>query len=681
MSGRPTSRMRNGDREVTITRIIQGAVLAVALLASVPAIPASAGESDEDAFSVLREQTVSTVGKRPLPLSETPSSVTIVSAAEIRAMGYQTVGDALRWVRGVFVTYDRTYTNVGVRGLQRPGDFNNKVLLTIDGHTMNGSVYGDALLGPELGLDLEEVERIEIARGPGSALYGSYAVLAVVNVVTRQPRSEPGAHVDLRWGGADERRGHASIASARPGLPEWRASVSWLQARGRELAMPASLDPLLYPGLAVARDRERALAFFGDADWGPARLVVKLNQREKAQLPASYTMPVNDNSSPAWDGHDFVELSATQRATPALELSGRTYWDGSRTRARFVSIDEPGAEPLVNLDFGNADVLGAEGRANWSVVTGQALTLGLEAQRMVGGQLLNYDVAPYEKYYDRRLTGGMFALYLQDEARIGGRLILTAGARLDRDSRYRTVVSPRADLVWTIAPDTRLKLLGGSAFRAPSMWESESYAMDPPPGGGRLDAERVVTIEGTLEHEIGSCRTFLTAYGSRIRDLIDLVEVDPSGRSNYLNHQRVRCRGLETGVRFTPGARTHARVALAWQQSNDGDTGAEISNSPRWNGHVLAFHTWPDGRTTLGAGLRCLSSRLASDDVRTGAAAVCDARLARRFPPGLTVGIEARNLFDSRYSDTGWVESPQDLILQDPRSLFVTVSFRTSEPG
>ncbi len=468
-------------------RTIFQALLAGALLASLSRVPASAAEPDDAAFSLLREQMVTGVSKRPLPLSETPSSVTVIPAAEIRAMGYQTLGDALRWVRGVFVTYDRTYTNVGVRGLQRPGDFNNKLLLTINGHTMNGSVYGDALIGPELGLDMEEVERIEIARGPGSALYGSYAVLAVVNVVTRQPRSDPGTRVDVRAGGANEWRTHASIASARPGRAEWRASVSWLEARGRELALPASIDGVEYPGLAVARDHERALAFFGDADWGPVRLVVKFNERQKAQMPASYTMPVSDNSSPAWDGHDFVELSATRRTTPALELSGRAYWDGSRTRARFVSLSEPGSEPLVNLDFGNADVVGAEGRAIWSIATMQTLTLGLEAQRMVSGRLLNYDVAPYELYYDRSLTGGALALYLQDEARLGRRLILTAGARLDNDSRYRAVVSPRADLVWTMAPATRLKLLGGSAFRAPSPGRPSPTPWAPPwPAAGSL---------------------------------------------------------------------------------------------------------------------------------------------------------------------------------------------------
>src|SRR5262249_6849721 len=156
------------------------------LLALTSREPSSAFAQD-DPFAMWREeQTVTGSAKRPQPLSETPSSVTVITAEEIRTRGYHSLGDALRWVRGVFVNYDRNYTYVAVRGLLRPGDYNNKVLLTIDGHALNGNVFGDGLFGPELGLDMETVERIEVVRGPGSALYGSSAVLAVVNVVTRR---------------------------------------------------------------------------------------------------------------------------------------------------------------------------------------------------------------------------------------------------------------------------------------------------------------------------------------------------------------------------------------------------------------------------------------------------------------------------------------------------------------
>jgi iron complex outermembrane receptor protein len=665
---------------VSARRAIIGALLTGTFLAPLSRAPASAAEPADDGFSLMREQMVTGVSKRPLPLSETPSSVTVIPAAEIRAMGYQTLGDALRWVRGLFVTYDRNYTYLGVRGLQRPGDYNNKILLSVDGHTLNGAVYGDAAFGPELGLDLEQVERIEVVRGPGSTFYGSYAVLAVVNVVTRRPRGEPGARLDLRAGGAGEWRGRASVASALPGGPEWSASLSWLQAHGPDLYFAEFDDPLTHSGRAIGLDGERALSFFGTAEWGTARLAVKLNDREKGLPTASFNTRFGDDRNRTWDGHDYVELSATRRASHVLELTGRTYWDGSRYRGQYIYVFDPDPTPVDSRDWGDSDVLGAECRAQWAVASRQALTLGLEAQRLLRAHMENVDLFPPATYYDQTVTGNLVGAYLQDEIRLGQRLIFTAGARLDHDSRFEAVVSPRADLVWTLRPGTRLKLLGGSAFRAPSPYESGPLPGAPSPGATRLSAERVATIEGTLEHEAGPVTASLTAYDNQVRDLIDLVQVDENGPERYQNRARARTHGVEGELRMVPDAATRARLALSWQRSEDGDTGTELTNSPRWNAHVLAYHVLPGGRTTVGTGARYLSSRLTLAGQRTAAAMVCDARLGRRLAPGLTAGFEVRNLFDARYGDPGSEEHVQDQIAQDSRTFFVTLSYLSSEP-
>jgi outer membrane receptor protein involved in Fe transport len=651
-----------------------------ALITPASRATASATSPADDGFALLREQTVTGVSKRPLPLSETPSSVTVIPATEIRAMGYQTLGDALRWVRGLFVTSDRNYTYVGVRGLQRPGDYNNKILLSIDGHTLNGSVYGDAAFGLELGLDLEQVERIEVVRGPGSTLYGGYAALAVVNVVTRHPRSEPGARLDLRAGGSGEWRGRAAVASSRPGGPEWSAGLSWLQAHGPDLYFAEFDDPLTHSGRAIGLDGERALSFFGTAEWGTARLAVKLNDREKAVPTAAYGTLFGDDRNRTWDGHDYVELSATQRVSAALELSGRAYWDGTRYHGQYIYVYEPDPTPIVNLDWGDGDVLGAEWRAQWAVVTGQALTLGIETQRVLRAHMKNVDVTTAVTYYDQNVTGNLLGAYLQDEFRLGQRLIVTAGARLDHDSRYEAVVSPRADLVWTLRPGTRLKLLGGSAFRAPSPYESITSAEVSPAGAATLRPERVATVEGTFEHEAGPFTASLTGYDNYVRNLIDLVQVDEDGNERYENRARVRAHGIEGELRMVPDAATRARMALSWQQSEDGDTGAELTNSPRWNAHVLAHHVLSGGRTTVGMGARYLSPRLTLAGQRTAAAVVCDARVSHRLVAGLTAGFEVRNLFDRRYGDPGSKEHVQDQIDQDGRAFFVTFTFRLEEP-
>ena len=131
---------------------------------------------------------------------------------------------------------------------------------------------------------------------------------------------------------------------------------------------------------------------------------------------------------------------------------------------------------------------------------------------------------------------------------------------------------------------------------------------------------------------------------------------------------------------MVPDAATRARLALAWQRSEDCVTGAELTNSPRWNAHFVAYRSLQDERTTLGAGARYLSSRLTLAGQRTAAAMICDARLGRRLAPGLTVGFEVRNLFDARYGDPGSKEHVQDQIEQDFRTFFITLSYHSPEP-
>ena len=97
------------------------------------------------------------------------------------------MADVLRNVRGFYSTSDRNYGYFGARGFQPPGDYNARILVTIDGLRANDNIYDGALYDENFQVDLDLVDRIEIIRGPSSSLYGSNAFLAVINVVTRAP--------------------------------------------------------------------------------------------------------------------------------------------------------------------------------------------------------------------------------------------------------------------------------------------------------------------------------------------------------------------------------------------------------------------------------------------------------------------------------------------------------------
>jgi iron complex outermembrane receptor protein len=629
----------------------------------------------DDAFGlVTEEQTVTGATKYPRPLSETPSSVTVVTAAEIRAMGYRSLGDALRWVRGLFVTYDRNYTYVGVRGLQRPGDLNNKILLALDGHTLDGYVYGDAPFGPELGIDLEDLDRIEVVRGPGSALYGSHAVLAVINLVTQHPHSEPGTVVTGSAGSWNERSVYASVASARPGRAEWWVSTSWLDAPGRDLYFPG-LEPGSPPfGVASRLDGERAKGLYAGAEWGDFAVRAKWNEREKDLPTGVFGTVFGDPRTRTRDGYSLIELSGHRRLAATMELNGRVYWDGTRYAGTWVYDGD--STRVVNQDHGDGDLLGTELRSHWAPWSGHVLTLGVEGRSFLRAQQHNYDESPYQMYVDVNARGESGALYGQDEFRLAGGVRLTGGARLDAARGSTPVVSPRLDALWHAPWGASWKLLAGTAFRAPSPYEryyDDGYTQVRNPD---LEPERVTSVEASVDQRLGPALLTVAAYDNRVRDLIDLIAIDSLGLLTFENRARVRCQGVEGEAQFTGPAGTRARMDVACQRSKDDDTGVELTNSARWNAHLLLVRAPADSRFSTGFGLRYLSSRLTRNGERSVAVTTVDARVGVGLGAGMRLELAGHNLLDARFGDPASDEFRQDQIPQDGRSWTATLGVR-----
>jgi len=145
-----------------------------------PAVPpALADKSLEDLMSV-EVGTVFGAARREQRVTEAPSSVTIVTAEDIRTFGWRTLAEVLGSVRGFYVTNDRNYTYVGVRGFGRPSDYNNRVLVLVNGHRYNDNVYDQALIGNEFPVDLALVEQPDLeARQVGCSAEPDAARLTV----------------------------------------------------------------------------------------------------------------------------------------------------------------------------------------------------------------------------------------------------------------------------------------------------------------------------------------------------------------------------------------------------------------------------------------------------------------------------------------------------------------------
>src|SRR6266404_6214709 len=147
--------------------------------------PSDPTEIDFAEFIKMEIPVVEAASKYKQKITEAPSSVTILTSEEVKRYGHRTLADVLQSVPGLYITYDRNYSFLGVRGFNL-GDNNNRVLLLVDGHRLNNSLSDSAYLGTEFILDVDLIDRVEIIRGPGSSLYGNNAFFGVINVITRK---------------------------------------------------------------------------------------------------------------------------------------------------------------------------------------------------------------------------------------------------------------------------------------------------------------------------------------------------------------------------------------------------------------------------------------------------------------------------------------------------------------
>src|ERR1700722_13098997 len=172
-------------------------LLCLACIAALHEAPAA--DVTEMSLEQLMQIDVVGASKYEQKQSEVGAAVSVITRQEIKAFGWRTIDQALASLPGVYVTYDRQFTYLGVRGFGLPGDYNTRVLVTINGNRVNDPIFDSGPSGRELPIDMDLIERIEFIPGPGGAVYGQNAMFAVVNIVTRTGAETNGAEVAVGY--------------------------------------------------------------------------------------------------------------------------------------------------------------------------------------------------------------------------------------------------------------------------------------------------------------------------------------------------------------------------------------------------------------------------------------------------------------------------------------------------
>jgi outer membrane receptor protein involved in Fe transport len=617
--------------------------------------------------------------ERTQPVTEAPASVSFITAEEIARYGYRTLADILRGVRGMYVTDDRNFSLVGTRGFAKPGDYNSRILLLVNGHRVNDNVFGQAEIGAEFGIDPAMFERVEIIRGPASSLYGDSAFFAVVNVITRSGASLDGASLALEGGTLGTLLTRASTGQRLANGVDLALSATYEQSAGiNRLYFPAFDTPAMNNGIAEGLDGERLGQFFGQLRFKNFTFTGAYGRRRRDVPTASFGTVFNEQQSPE---------QTTDRHTLADVEYGRSL-GASRVTVR-ASFDQFSYDGTYPVDSGENDgsILVASNNvigSRWSVGTRlnralrgrQVLTVGAEfidnIHQDQGFRFLDPEVPPL---FDIDRSSIQHAAYLQDEIKLTAWLIANGGLRYDRYEDFFRV-TPRAALIVTPSSNQSFKYLYGRAFRAPNAYELNAFYFGE--GIQNLRPESIDTHEVVWERYTNDwLRTSASTYWYKADGLVTLT-ADPATflGTTFVNGGHVRANGLELETQMRLAGGLQALMSYALRRAEDLETGEGLVNSPAQMAKLRVSVPGPFKRSFVSMEVLSMSSRRTIAGATLGAATTANVTMVSPFGSAFELVGSVRSLFNVQYADPASDAHRQDAIPQNGRTVRVGLRWK-----
>jgi outer membrane receptor protein involved in Fe transport len=503
-----------------------------------------------EAYLRRADPEVTAATKSAIASESAPASVSIVTADEIAAFGYTTLVEALSAIRGTFTSNDRSYESVGFHGFSPPGDYTNRVLVLLDGHPINDAASGQGYVGHDFDVDLANVARIEIVRGPGSVLYGTGALFGVINVVTRQAAEGTHAGVSTLAGTMGLLSGRATT-SARRGNAALTVSAAAMRSDGnKRYTWPAELNDGV-PETVLDADGERAAHASLQGRLGDLSVSAGYNDRKK-NLPtgAYFTRPVAGSYN--HDRRGFAELRF-EHTWGDFGVAARAAYDVSWYHGYFLVAD-PGTPDYQDL------------RAQW--LTGE---LRLELPRFlrqhftVGGQVVD-QVQMYLAPLSARISiprDFIVSAYVVDDIRLSRRLSVNLGVRSDSYTKtFGSTLVPRLAILGKPYANGNSKLFVGRSFRAPSPNERASALT------GSLAPE--IIWSGEIEHAHAlsdDVQLIGSVFASWLYGVVVLASPGTTDNPSEMNSpNRIRSLGGEGELRWEPGGGTLLSVSATHQR-------------------------------------------------------------------------------------------------------------------
>lgn len=603
----------------------------VALLWGGPALSATEPDLLAMPLEELAQLEVSVATGTPRTVHDAPAATSVITAQELDTIGAQHMDDALKAVPGLHVshgaiTYESRYYFRGIFANNNP-----HTLVLVNGLPMTSLFVGDRLPGWQ-GVPVADIARIEVVRGPGSAVYGADAFGGVINIITKSALDEGPDEARVAYGSFDTR--HASLlqratsgdlhalwavdyrqtegdrrivaadwatgfdqlfgthSSQAPGplndgsrtldartelvLGDWRLRASWQQVwdLGTAQGLFDALDP-------YGRLEDR----FGNLDlaWNDATLVpgwaleggVNAAYKELATTRPLYILPPGSfcfPGSPSCFPDGMQDSLSTQEAQAGARFTlVSTQWEAHRLR--------------LGAGFDWGDLYRTTDRKNFDA-SGPGLPVPL-------GRTVDFSDTPLVFQPEAQRTNRY--VMAQDEWQMAPDWELTAGVRHDRYSDFGGTTNPRLALVWQTTSTLTTKLLYQDAFRAPSF--AELYVTNIGVNGNPdLKPERLRNEELAFSWQPTDALTWdLNVFRYRIRDFIQAApDASAGGIIRQQNVGRLEGKGGETELRYQLPVPVQLLASFSTAHMRNEDTGQDRGQVPRQTALLRAIWDMAD---------------------------------------------------------------------------------------
>ena len=535
--------------------------------------------SQEKPPALETEKVVVTATLTEKSLEEAPGSFQVITAEEIAETGAVTVAEVLEWAVGLVVASDTGRADVpSIRGTG-----NKHTLVMIDGRRL-ALGYKDFIDTDQIPVAM--IKRIEVLRGPNSALYGSDAIGGVVNIVTRKTPHKTVAGVTGRYGSHFDGDGEAWLTSAYGGM----------RAGGFGFLLSAGFKN------QQAWDEDGALPDDGDRKrLGSAAGRFSLDLTPNQSLETGF-----EYSEAEREGLRLYQNLERQREAEDKRLNYYLQYDADIPGARHLMARVYRSQHENDIDFSPyTEVTAEEDAEHWlnQAETRFSTPLGDKHILSLGGEFRSEGREDSTGRKDDLENASLFA---QDEYQIVDPLYLVLGLRYDDHSEFGSQFTPRAALIWRLHDHLRIKGAYGKGFRAPSVSElfvtsyrqKGKWIYQPNPD---LQPEESQSYEAGIEGEAGPLRAGVNLFENRIEDLIETVFIGTTGSGKnakqyytYKNISEATIRGVEIESILQLPLNLTLSADLTWLDTENKQTGEELEGRPDYKAGLKLGYRDPE---------------------------------------------------------------------------------------